>query len=419
MLKAIQRWLNPSATDRPHEQATGIIWLGPVLDPAGYGNVSRSYLLGLDNLGVPVRVAHLRRDRGRLLRPELERAIREMLTTDVGSRPIAIIHAEPESYPRLQVQGVWARIGCTIFETDRIPGHWVKYCNQMDQIWVPSEFNRKTFSESGVDPEKIRVVPYGVDTEFFKPIQERYDLELRDFSFLYVSFWDWRKGFDLLLEAYFKEFTNSDNVSLVIRTSDPLQCTTDTKEIRDLLMNSIADRIDFSMKSLPHFILLTETLTQEDLRKLYNTCELYISTDRANGWGMPCMEAMAMGKPAASINWSGSTQFMKKHNSLLIKPTGRLVPVDERLAAERSLYRGHRWAEVSVDEVRRVMRFAVENSDALQQLAEKGMHDIRENYNLLSVAKAARWNAMNVTLTVPPKHRWRRFSSLFRNKGPS
>jgi len=173
----------------------------------------------------------------------------------------------------------------------------------MDEVWVPSEFNRETFSKSGVKREKLRVVPYSVDIQYFQPITERYSIpRLKKFSFLYVSFWDWRKGFDLLLEAYLQEFTDRDDVSLLIRTNDPdRKAPKSSQELRQILLSSIDPSVGLTRKNLPHFEILTEPLSQDDLRRLYNTCDLYISTDRANGWGMPCMEVMAMGKPAATI----------------------------------------------------------------------------------------------------------------------
>lgn len=41
------------------------------------------------------------------------------------------------------------RIGRTMFETDSLPQHLVQHCNAMDEVWVPSEFNRKTFISAG------------------------------------------------------------------------------------------------------------------------------------------------------------------------------------------------------------------------------------------------------------------------------
>jgi glycosyltransferase involved in cell wall biosynthesis len=297
------------------------------------------------------------------------------------------VHYEPELFPCVKFTGVLKKIGYTIFETDRIPKHWVKYCNQMDELWVPSRFNLETFTRSGVKPEKIKLVPIGVDTSFFKRRQEKLPIEEKiKFTFLYTFAFNWRKGFDLLLEAYFKEFTDKDHVSLILKVYEDQGVK--QHDIKEIMMDSVADKVDLTRKDAPHLTVIDRPLDQEELLRLYNSCDLYISTDRANGWGMPCMETMAMGKPAATINWSGSTEFMNEYDSLLIEPTGRLVPVDRRLSkVQPLLYSGHKWADVSLGEVRRVMRFAYENPEALKTLAERGEIYIRENFSIEKVAK--------------------------------
>ena len=326
--------------------------------------------------------------RRRLLNREVVRRLRRLTHGHAGRNPVAVIHYLPDEYPKLSVPGAIAHVGVTIFETDRVPDHWVDLCNAMDAIWVPSEFNRETFAASGVDRAKLEVIPYSVDTSFFAATDVKYPVpDLRGFSFLYVSFFDWRKGFDLMLEAYLSEFTSHEDVSLVIRTS--AADGSDDASLRERLLSTVRGRVDLSRADLAHLVLITSPLRQDELRALYNTCDLYISTDRANGWGMPCMEAMAMGKPAATIDWSGSTQFMKEGNSLLIHPTGRLEPVDARLVEERgALYTGHRWAEVEIGEVRRVMRYAFENRDELAAIAARGRDDVRGQLGLEAVAAA-------------------------------
>ena len=67
---------------------------------------------------------------------------------------------------------------------------------------------------------------------------------------------------------------------------------------------------------MPQVHLIDSPSSIDELASLYKAIDCYISVDRANGWGMPCMEAMAVGKPAATVNWSGSTEFMKKNNSV-------------------------------------------------------------------------------------------------------
>ena len=50
------------------------------------------------------------------------------------------------------------RVGRATFGTDRIPDGWVERCNALDELWLPSDFHRETFTASGVDARKIRVI---------------------------------------------------------------------------------------------------------------------------------------------------------------------------------------------------------------------------------------------------------------------
>ena len=44
------------------------------------------------------------------------------------------------------VVGATGLVGRTMFETDGLPAEWVGRCEALDEIWVPSDFNRETFA---------------------------------------------------------------------------------------------------------------------------------------------------------------------------------------------------------------------------------------------------------------------------------
>lgn len=49
------------------------------------------------------------------------------------------------------------------------PFLYTRRCNSLNEVWVPSEWSRRSFIESGVLAEKIRVVPEGINTTWFDP----------------------------------------------------------------------------------------------------------------------------------------------------------------------------------------------------------------------------------------------------------
>jgi glycosyltransferase involved in cell wall biosynthesis len=72
-----------------------------------------------------------------------------------------------------------------------------------DAITVPSSFAARSFLESGLTPEKIHRVPYGVRLESFsrtgEPPADRFEV-------LFAGSVGLRKGFPYLLEAFLRSF---------------------------------------------------------------------------------------------------------------------------------------------------------------------------------------------------------------------
>lgn len=162
-------------------------------------------------------------------------------------------------------------------------------------------------------------------------------------------------------------------------------------DLKEAVLAAARPDCDPSAPGAPRIVVLSDTISQDQLRTLYASCDLYVSTDRANGWGMPCIEAMAMGKAAATIDWSGSTEFMKEENSLLIRPSNDLEPVDPRLVqANPEVYAGQRWAKVEESEVRRVLRLAFEDRQLLREKGRRAAEDMRKHFSVERIGERFR-----------------------------
>ncbi|MEK7533899.1 MAG: glycosyltransferase family 4 protein [Patescibacteria group bacterium] len=362
---------------------TGVIWAGPVYNIGGYGNVSRNYIKGLVRIGVSVRIFNLDRVDLEIGKDNIK-FLDSLSNTYVGTRPVLIVHSLPPHFDIVKIPKVYKRIGCTIFETNRIPKVWVKPCNRMDEIWVPSHFNLKTFSDSGVKKEKIKVIPYAVDTNIFNPkIKPLPLLSLKKFKFLYVFNYSYRKAPEILLEAYLKEFKKDEDVCLMLKSIN-----TDYPNLKfnKNHIKKIITKIRGSGNNLPQVHLIDSPSSIDELASLYKAIDCYISVDRANGWGMPCMEAMAVGKPAATVNWSGSTEFMKKNNSFLISPK-RLVAVDKKTSKMLPIYSGQKWADIDINSLRKLLRYIYQNKDKRIEIARNGYNTIVNNFSIEAIAQ--------------------------------
>lgn len=142
-------------------------------------------------------------------------------------------------------------IGRYMYETDSLPRPWVNHCNQLDEVWVPSQWQRKAFLHGGVRDEKMQVMGETVDEYFFDPHavdplalpgttldghpppnspsaaspasagsgqEEGSSGGKRPFAFCAVFKMEDRKGYKELVEGYIREFANNSDVVLVLRT---------------------------------------------------------------------------------------------------------------------------------------------------------------------------------------------------------
>ena len=78
--------------------------------------------------------------------------------------PIGIFYGTPDTVPERLFAHETA-VGGFVCESDAIPPHWVRICNRLDLVLVPSRFCRAAFRASGVTTP-VLVVPHGLEPEY-------------------------------------------------------------------------------------------------------------------------------------------------------------------------------------------------------------------------------------------------------------
>lgn len=367
------------------KEELAIVWNAPLLDPSGYADEARQFVLGLDAIGQKVAAAPLNWNLNRVVLKREDRARLDRLVEvhfEEGKQDLVnVFHIFPQYFKRNPL--AWLNVGRTTFETDRIPERWVEACNAMDEVWVPSDFNLTTFRESGVDANRLFKIPAAIDADAYSGEVEPLLLsDERGFNFLCVFDWSLRKGWDVLLRAYVEEFREEEDVALTLKVSSSLGLNED--RINLMIQSFVENHLGRDPGTIPDVIVLQQDLSQEMVPSLYRSMDAYVMASRGEGWGRPYMEAMAMGLPTIGTGWGGNTEFMSATNSYLIESD--LVEVPEAAVREAPHFRGHRWAEPSVAHLRSLMREVFEDREGARERGARAREEILCRYSRQQVA---------------------------------
>ncbi len=309
-------------------------WHGPIRNASGYASENRDFIKALPQYGlVPVVEDHSGEDASAVTEKE-EMLIRRLERIAVPRDAIAV-HSGPVPMAFRRSKGV--DLARTFFETDRLPSDWVPRLNDMDGVMVASSFNVKTFTDAGVNPNKLFMVPGTVDTDWYQPGPS---VQHEIYNFVSVFDWSYRKGWDILIKAWAKAFHAGDPVRLVIKTTTI--GASDTNPDGDI--ETTLNHIGKSRKHCAQVTVINERWTIHQLLNFYRLGDVFVLPTRGEGWGRPIFEAMACGVPAIVPNWGPSVEWLNSQNSFLIDvPSLQEIPPNYFLPS----FRGHKWARPS------------------------------------------------------------------------
>jgi glycosyltransferase involved in cell wall biosynthesis len=240
------------------------------------------------------------------------------------------------------------------WEYGGVPRIWIeKIQENVDELWVPSNFVREVFVQNGVDAERVAVVPNGYDPRVFRPEGPRFRPQgSRDFVFLFVGGAIQRKGIELFLYAYKTALSADENVTLVLLVSGSSGAYQHNSLIADI-------RAAAADPTRAHVIPMFETVDDSMLANLYRGADAFVLPYRGEGFGMPLLEAMACANPVITTAEGAAEDFCEASNSYLLPTRTEIVPDEPPPLGP--MEGSFTWFEPSFPELFRTLRHVYQN----------------------------------------------------------
>ena len=198
---------------------------------------------------------------------------------------------------------VGPKIAYNVWESTLQPENFFNKMLEYDEIWVPSKWQRECTINQGANPDKVKVVPEGVDIHTFFP-EEVEKLESYNdgrFKFLLFGRWDYRKSTKEIIQTFLKTFSPEEPVDLIVSIDNMWGEEMDGYKTTEERLNAYGltdPRI--KMINFP---------TREDYIKYLKTGHVFVSCARSEGWNLPLIEAMACGTPSIYSECCAQMEF--------------------------------------------------------------------------------------------------------------
>jgi len=344
------------------------------LNSSGYSQAAQNYIMALHKTGecdIKITIFGEKPSKPAVSDEKYE-FFMKMVKKEEDPERILIYHCIPNIQRRIKKPK--RSIGFATFETFQPPESWVDVLNTNDAIIVPSQFNYKIFSHMPIK-KPLYYIPHCLDFDIYnRDIVPMYNPD--KFTFLFMGIWRERKGYKQLIEAWLREFSDEDNVQLLIKTDRPRKA--------EQYLSDIMKQLGINKGNAP-VIFENKVFDEKELPNFIKSADCLVSPTMGEGFGYPGLQCMAMGVPVIITDHSGCQDYATSKTAVLLKVRGFVVCSNMDNIPQ---FRNKKWAFIEIDNIRRAMRYVKDNRDEAKMRAGVAHHYASRRFNHKEVGRS-------------------------------
>jgi glycosyltransferase involved in cell wall biosynthesis len=373
---AVCRWLHNTDGPTFFEQAPsvrfreGLCILGNLRSETGLGQAARNLAYACDAERLPVSFRHL---------PLPGRESDEEFATKCNAVPDRRANLLVTGLPAIgalthEIGPGQINILYPFWELGRVPKAWLDTARRFDEIWAPSSFVAQAFPSDFDRP--VRLVRQPLRMSAFLPDDSHSQETLRFYTYLDFDSFGVRKNPTAAVRAFQAAFPALQrDVRLIVKLRGG-QYSGDAGMRKWLFETAALDsRIE----------IVDKTLDRAEMDALMQSCDVFISLHRSEGFGFGAAEALAAGKAVVATDYAGTTDFIAHETGY---PVGYdLVPLKK---GDYPGCEGQVWADPSLDATVAALRSIYDDPAAARAKGKRGRMLLRELFSPAIVGACVR-----------------------------
>lgn len=337
--------------------------IGYLLSEIGLGHTARNIAYSFKSAGLPVNFINIPID-GRSSINEFSGLCSSYAPNNINFVVLDLL-STGILFSNIKKLGLGSKNYLYLFwELERFHYSKISDVNCYDEIIAPSNFIANTLKN--FTNKEIRLIPHPIKIPC--SASNEINNSLRFFSHLDFDSFVARKNPLAVLDVFKAAFPHHyDDVELILK-------------VRGHNDRGTRNSIHHYCTNDPRIKVIDQTLNQNDMDKLINSCNVYLSMHRAEGFGLGPAEALALEKIVVSTNYGGTCDFISTNTGYPVD--FKLIPVKPY---EYPFWENQLWAEPNIDSAVSALLDIYHNFDNALLRAKRGRQLMIDKHSFIKV----------------------------------